>query len=154
MDKLDLILDKLDTLEAGQVKLEEGQEKLWAGQVKLEEGQEKLWAGQVKLEEGQEKLWAGQTSLENGLRETNQIVRAIRDRQDETDAKLDAVSMDVNKLIGKVEGNSSKLDEVSADLLTFRRDTKNKLFEVEVQQHVVNKRLNSVEERIERLERA
>jgi hypothetical protein len=39
MDKLDLILEKLGTLEEGQV-------KLWAGQERLEEGQVKLWAGQ------------------------------------------------------------------------------------------------------------
>ncbi|GIP51579.1 hypothetical protein [Paenibacillus vini] len=36
------------------------------------------------------------------LGETNAIVRAIRDRQDETDAKLDALSMDVHKLHGEL----------------------------------------------------
>ncbi|WP_435922743.1 hypothetical protein [Paenibacillus sp. DYY-L-2] len=36
------------------------------------------------------------------LNETNVIVRAIRDRQEETDAKLDALSMDVHKLHGEV----------------------------------------------------
>lgn len=36
------------------------------------------------------------------LNETNAIVRAIRDRQEETDAKLDALSMDVHKLHGEV----------------------------------------------------
>lgn len=36
------------------------------------------------------------------LNETNAIVRAIRDRQAETDAKLDALSMDVHKLHGEV----------------------------------------------------
>ncbi|MEK4513111.1 hypothetical protein [Paenibacillus sp. FSL K6-2524] len=36
------------------------------------------------------------------LNETNTIVRAIRDRQDETDAKLDALSMDVHKLHGEL----------------------------------------------------
>lgn len=36
------------------------------------------------------------------LNETNALVRAIRDRQEETDAKLDALSMDVHKLHGEV----------------------------------------------------
>src|SRR5690554_6085234 len=149
MDKLDLILDKLDTLEAGQVKLEEGQEKLWAGQVKLEEGQEKLWAGQVKLEEGQEKLWAGQASLENGLRETNQIVRAIRDRQDETDAKLDAVSMDVHYLIGKSVETDTRLDSLTSDLRRemrsgFRRLEGHALL-VDQEHEVINARLDKLE---------
>lgn len=36
------------------------------------------------------------------LNETNAIVRAIRDRQEETDAKLDALSIDVHKLHGEI----------------------------------------------------
>lgn len=41
-----------------------------------------------------------QELMQTQLDETNAIVRAIRDRQDETDAKLDALSMDVHKLRG------------------------------------------------------
>ncbi|MFD3259340.1 hypothetical protein ACE3MQ_12085 [Paenibacillus lentus] len=41
-----------------------------------------------------------QELMQTQLNETNAIVRAIRDRQDETDAKLDALSMDVHKLRG------------------------------------------------------
>lgn len=122
MDKLDLILEKLGTLELGQERLEEGQVKLWEGLGKLEAGQEKLWAGQDRLEEGQEKLWAGQSSLEIGLMETNQIVRAIRDRQDETDAKLEAISMDVHYLVGKCEAITTQLNHFQSEtIINFRR---------------------------------
>ncbi|MNJ37998.1 hypothetical protein D3C77_328350 [compost metagenome] len=38
--------------------------------------------------------------MQSQLDETNTIVRAIRDRQEETDAKLDALSMDVHQLRG------------------------------------------------------
>lgn len=41
-----------------------------------------------------------QELMQTQLNQTNAIVRAIRDRQDETDAKLDALSMDVHKLRG------------------------------------------------------
>ncbi|WP_334072177.1 MULTISPECIES: hypothetical protein [Paenibacillus] len=43
-----------------------------------------------------------QELMQTQLGETNAIVRAIRDRQDETDAKLDALSMDVHKLHGEL----------------------------------------------------
>lgn len=37
------------------------------------------------------------------LDETNRIVRAIRDRQEETDARMDAPSMNVHKLHGELQ---------------------------------------------------
>jgi uncharacterized phage infection (PIP) family protein YhgE len=139
MEKLDLIIEKLERLEGGV-------EELRMGHQRLEGGVEELRMGHQRLE-------GGQASLVTGLMETNQIVRAIRDRQEVTDAKLEAVSMDVHKLIGKVESNSTILDMLSADMLTSRRETKNNFLQVEVHQQVIYKRLNSMEERIERLER-
>lgn len=73
-NKLDLILQKLDVLEAGQ----------------------------KKLDAGLKALETGQTTLDAGLKEIYQIVRALWDRQEETDAKLDSISMDVHKLHGEV----------------------------------------------------
>lgn len=49
-----------------------------------------------------ESLKGTQELMQTQLGETNAIVRAIRDRQDETDAKLDALSMDVHKLHGEL----------------------------------------------------
>ncbi|MNP83219.1 hypothetical protein D3C76_1821030 [compost metagenome] len=40
--------------------------------------------------------------MQTQLSETNSIVRAIRDRQEESDAKLDALSMDVHKQHGEL----------------------------------------------------
>ena len=49
------------------------------------------------------------------LDEHTQLFRAVLDRQEETDAKLEALSMDVHKLHGKVEENSKKLDALAED---------------------------------------
>ena len=43
-----------------------------------------------------------QNLTQTQLTETNQIVRAIRDRQENTDAKLESISMDVNKIHGEI----------------------------------------------------
>ncbi|KEF40255.1 hypothetical protein M670_00277 [Schinkia azotoformans MEV2011] len=43
-----------------------------------------------------------QNLMQSQLKETNEIVHAIRDRQEETDAKLDSLSMDINKIHGVV----------------------------------------------------
>ena len=58
--------ERLARLEAGQAKLEAGQEELRGGQAKLEAGQEELRGGQAKLEAGQAKLEAGQEELRGG----------------------------------------------------------------------------------------
>lgn len=56
------------------------------------------------------------------LQETNEIVRAIRDRQEETDAKLDALSMDVHKLHGEVASVKTKQErlEIIVEKLSAR----------------------------------
>ena len=40
--------------------------------------------------------------LESCQKELHQIVRAIRDRQENTDAKLESISMDINKIHGEI----------------------------------------------------
>ena len=50
-------------------------------------------------------------SLKAGQSELQQITRAIRDRQDESDAKLEALSMDVNKIHGNTVRIEQKLDD-------------------------------------------
>ena len=44
------------------------------------------------------------------MQEINQIVRAIRDRQEESDAKLEALSVTVHGLVGRVDGLVGKVD--------------------------------------------
>ena len=45
--------------------------------------------------------------------ETNQLIQAIRDRQEETDAKLDSLSMDVNKIHGIVSGHTEIIEKLA-----------------------------------------
>lgn len=48
--------------------------------------------------------------LESSVSENIEITKALRDRQDETDAKLDALSMDVNKLHGVVTSHTELIN--------------------------------------------
>ncbi|NWL89614.1 hypothetical protein DMN77_18870 [Paenibacillus sp. 79R4] len=52
-------------------------------------------------------------SLESGQAELQQITSAIRDRQEETDAKLEALSMDVHQLHGVVVAIKENIDELN-----------------------------------------
>lgn len=51
------------------------------------------------------------TSLESGQKELNEIVRAIHDRQEETDAKLEALTMDVHRLRADVKRIEQQLEQ-------------------------------------------
>jgi len=51
-------------------------------------------------------------SLESGQAELQLITRAIRDRQDETDAKLEALAMDIHRLNGTVESIQADVSEL------------------------------------------
>ncbi|WP_141432221.1 hypothetical protein [Bacillus sp. 03113] len=53
-----------------------------------------------------------QLLIKTQLSETNQVVRALFNRQEETDAKLDALSMDVQKLHGKAEMHQQTLSNI------------------------------------------
>lgn len=55
-------------------------------------------------------------SLEAGQSELHQITTAIRDRQEETDAKLEALTMDVNKIHGSAVRIERKMDEELSDI--------------------------------------
>ncbi|MNJ50405.1 hypothetical protein D3C77_456770 [compost metagenome] len=55
-------------------------------------------------------------SLESGQSELHQITTAIRDRQEETDAKLEALTMDVNKIHGSTVRIDQKMDETLSDI--------------------------------------
>ena len=63
----EMIVERLERLEAGQAKLESSQTRLEAGQAKLESSQTRLESGQAKLESGQAKLESGQARLESGM---------------------------------------------------------------------------------------
>ncbi|MDP4098794.1 hypothetical protein OIN60_18860 [Paenibacillus sp. P96] len=131
MDKLDLILQKLEA---------------------LEEGQKALGKGQKTLEEGQKVLEKGQQALEGRQTELYQISLAIRDRQEETDAKLEAMVMDVHQLHGKIEAQIEKLHAVSDELHIFRRETKSDLRNIKGHMRLYDHDLDDALERIDQLE--
>ncbi|WP_227011599.1 hypothetical protein [Paenibacillus lutimineralis] len=92
---LQQIIQKLDRIENEQQAM-----KSDMGSMKSELGSMKSELGSMKSELGS--LKETQALMQSQLSETNAIVRAIRDRQEETDAKLDALSMDVHKLHGEL----------------------------------------------------
>ncbi|MNW37007.1 hypothetical protein D3C74_140340 [compost metagenome] len=55
-------------------------------------------------------------TLKSGQAELQQIARAIRDRQEEADAKLEVLSMDVNKIHGNTVRIEQKLDDNINDI--------------------------------------
>lgn len=63
---------------------------LETGQRNLEKGQKELESGQKDLIGRTSNLETGQKGLKSGQHELKQIADAIRDRQDETDAKVNA----------------------------------------------------------------
>jgi hypothetical protein len=90
--------------------------------------------------------------LEEGQKELNQISRVIRDRQEETDAKLEAMAIDVHKLLGKVEAQNERLNAVSDELHTFRRETKSNFRQLEGHMRMLDNDLDEAVERIDQLE--
>lgn len=64
-------------------------EQLHASHLKLASDVEQLKAGYEKLADGNKKLSIELKSLQAGQSELHQITTAIRDRQEETDAKLE-----------------------------------------------------------------
>ena len=61
----EMIVERLERLEAGQAKLESSQTRLESGQAKLESSQTRLESGQAKLESSQTRLESGQAKLES-----------------------------------------------------------------------------------------
>ena len=107
-EKLDLILQELQS-----IKQEIGTMKLEIKSVKQEMGAMKQEIESMKQEMGAMK--EEMLALKSGQKELHLISRAIRDRQEETDAKLESLSMDVHQLHGKVEQNSEKLNLLIED---------------------------------------
>lgn len=69
-----------------------------------------------------------QKLMQTQLTETNQIVRAIRDRQDETDAKLDALAIDVHKLHGELNFVKEEISDIKATVdFTYQKTSQNEL---------------------------
>ena len=104
--------ERLARLEAGQAKLEAGQEELRGGQAKLEAGQEELRGGQAKLEAGQEELRGGQAKLEAGQEELRGGQAKLEAGQEELrggQAKLEAGQEELRGGQAKLEAGQEEL---------------------------------------------
>ena len=60
--------------------------------------------------------------LLEGMNELRQVTRAILDRQDETDAKLEALTMEVHQLKGEVAELKQDVAELKQDVAELKQD--------------------------------
>jgi chromosome segregation ATPase len=66
--------------------------------------------------------------LESGQTELRQIVHAIHHRQEETDAKLDSLSLDVHKIHGDMIVVKEKVGAIKDEIeFTYQKTSKNEM---------------------------
>ncbi|AMV09655.1 hypothetical protein ABS784_10095 [Geobacillus sp. G4] len=99
------VLDRLNAMDGTLQKLVEGQERLEREQIAIRQEQEEIRKEQQEIRKEQQeirleqqRLRQEQDSLRAGQKELNGIVAALLHRQDETDAKLEALAADVHQL--------------------------------------------------------
>ncbi|WP_318614195.1 hypothetical protein [Sporosarcina sp. YIM B06819] len=61
-------------------------------------------------------LESGQNNLKTGQQELKEIVVALLDRHEETEAKLENLSMDVHKMHGDVTSIKEQLSELQSEV--------------------------------------
>jgi len=118
---LQLILGEVKEMRSEQrqfaTKLDSFETKLDSFETKLGSFETKLGSFETKLGSFETKLGSfeiTQNSLVAGQKELNQVVGAIIINQETTNAKLDALTMDVRRLEGNTHRIERKLDEQSA----------------------------------------
>ncbi len=68
------------------------------------------------------------TSVKAQLDENTKLTRAILDRQEETDARLESVAMDVHKMQGDITSLKEDVSEIKSGLeFTFQKTAKNEM---------------------------
>jgi uncharacterized protein (DUF3084 family) len=67
-------------------------------------------------------------NVKTQLDENTQMTRAIYDRQEETDARLENMSMDFNKMHGDVTAIKEQLTDVQSEVeFTYQKSSKNEM---------------------------
>lgn len=115
MDKLDLILEKLEQMDARQQRFEERQEKFEERQQRFEERLDRF---EERLDRVEQRL----DNLEAGQKELFQLTKAIIHRQEMTDAKLEALTLDVHKIYGMMvsfQASQERQDKI-LEMLSLR----------------------------------
>lgn len=126
---LQQILQKLDNLENGQKVMAERQ-------IAFEERQIAFEQRQISFEERQIAFEETQKTFQSGQKELFDIVKAIHHRQEETDAKIDSLAMDIHKLHGDVtflKEHALHVDQELADIKSELDFTSHKTYRNEVE---------------------
>ncbi|MCM3476198.1 hypothetical protein [Caldibacillus thermoamylovorans] len=67
-------------------------------------------------------------TIKSQVNENTQLLKAVIHRQEETDAKLDAISMDVHKLHGEINYIKEEMSDIKTTVdFTYQKTTKNEL---------------------------
>jgi chromosome segregation ATPase len=107
--RLDKIEQRMDKMDQRIDKIEQRMDKIEQRIDKIEHRMDQIEQRIDKIEIRLDKIEIRLDTLESGQKELNQIVTAIRDRQEETDARLEALSMDVHRLVGEHTKNQSDI---------------------------------------------
>lgn len=67
-------------------------------------------------------------TIKSQVNENTQLLKAVIQRQEETDAKLDAISTDVHKLHGEINYIKEEMSDIKTTVdFTYQKTTKNEL---------------------------
>ncbi|MEF2968052.1 hypothetical protein V3851_19670 [Paenibacillus sp. M1] len=95
------ILQKLDHIETEQYDMKSDIQSMKSDMQSMKSEMQSMGSEMQSMKSDIQGLKGTQGLMQTQLSETHAIVRAISDRQDVTDAKLDALSMDMNKRHGE-----------------------------------------------------
>ncbi|MBD2868398.1 hypothetical protein [Paenibacillus arenilitoris] len=118
--KLDLLLQKFEVMEARMVEMNENlgsrigsletrmesfETRMGSIETRMESIETRIGSLETRMESIETRMGSLETrmeSLESGQKELNLIVTAIRDRQDEADARFEALSFDIHRILGEL----------------------------------------------------
>lgn len=145
LDRLGNIEGTLHNLVEGQKRLEEEQltirkeqqiirqeqQAIRQEQQTIRQEQQTIRREQQILLQGQKRLEEEQAYLQSGLKELNELMTALLHRQDETDAKLEALATDVHSIHGEIASLKQVLHELEE--------------KVDSHYHQLNERLDNIQ---------
>lgn len=105
------IRNEQEAIQKEQGAIRQEQEAIRQEQQTIRQEQQAIRQEQRILLQGQKRL-EEQTYLESGLKELNKLMTALLHRQDETDAKLEALATDVHSIHGEIASLKQSLHEL------------------------------------------
>jgi len=110
IDRLGHIENTLHLLVESHKRLEAEQQEIRKEQQEIQKEQEEFRRIQQALLEVQKRLEEEQTHIKAGQKELYDLMSALLHRQDETNAALEALAMDVHQLHGEVSSIHQRLE--------------------------------------------